>query len=514
MIATHKISRNEPCPCGSGRKYKRCCLPREEAARTAQLDAGRARLAGVAVLADEEWDARDEPLVDPYDQPYDQMDWLDSDARFALATARYWDDFFVEYYGATLDQQLAMIRRAIAEAPDLSHAYAAEIVPPLTHHLRTAGRIDDIEDLLARLDDRSPELAAASRGFSHYCRLMNALTRAGTHADDDFDVDIEAHLTALAHAAGEHHEYFLGAVHALMYHGRTSHIVAACRIAWPRVQAADNVAPSVRAAVRSSAIAVALDDFLANHDAWDETAFLAHIAPFHVPAMQPWWCDAVAQRNPATRRALSRADLLPYRITAASRRALELLLLQFADALHTRWAWPRSRAELAREALAELLAEQARDAQRERPAHGRHKGRKQVKRRRKARGHAPRHLHAAPLPWLANTAADVEDFALHVLIVPEQRVRQHHAAALVQAAPRWWQILAEHDVLTAPALHRLQQGTGELAALAIVFYEASADPALARDIAHTGEPGNTGEPGDIGDIGDTGTALPGAADCM
>lgn len=29
---THmKIGRNEPCPCGSGRKYKKCCLPKDEA---------------------------------------------------------------------------------------------------------------------------------------------------------------------------------------------------------------------------------------------------------------------------------------------------------------------------------------------------------------------------------------------------------------------------------------------------------------------------------------------------
>lgn len=27
-----KIGRNEPCPCGSGQKYKRCCLSRDEAA--------------------------------------------------------------------------------------------------------------------------------------------------------------------------------------------------------------------------------------------------------------------------------------------------------------------------------------------------------------------------------------------------------------------------------------------------------------------------------------------------
>jgi len=26
-----KVGRNDPCPCGSGKKYKRCCLPKEEA---------------------------------------------------------------------------------------------------------------------------------------------------------------------------------------------------------------------------------------------------------------------------------------------------------------------------------------------------------------------------------------------------------------------------------------------------------------------------------------------------
>lgn len=26
---THKIGRNDPCPCGSGKKYKKCCIARE-----------------------------------------------------------------------------------------------------------------------------------------------------------------------------------------------------------------------------------------------------------------------------------------------------------------------------------------------------------------------------------------------------------------------------------------------------------------------------------------------------
>ncbi|MEF3168618.1 MAG: SEC-C domain-containing protein [Deltaproteobacteria bacterium] len=26
-----KVGRNDPCPCGSGKKYKKCCLARDEA---------------------------------------------------------------------------------------------------------------------------------------------------------------------------------------------------------------------------------------------------------------------------------------------------------------------------------------------------------------------------------------------------------------------------------------------------------------------------------------------------
>jgi SEC-C motif. len=36
------IGRNDPCYCGSGKKYKQCCLPREEAARAEQLRLRRA----------------------------------------------------------------------------------------------------------------------------------------------------------------------------------------------------------------------------------------------------------------------------------------------------------------------------------------------------------------------------------------------------------------------------------------------------------------------------------------
>ena len=32
-----KPGRNDPCPCGSGNKHRKCCLPKEEAAEREQL---------------------------------------------------------------------------------------------------------------------------------------------------------------------------------------------------------------------------------------------------------------------------------------------------------------------------------------------------------------------------------------------------------------------------------------------------------------------------------------------
>ena len=35
-----KVGRNAPCPCGSGKKYKKCCLPLHQESSAQQLSAG------------------------------------------------------------------------------------------------------------------------------------------------------------------------------------------------------------------------------------------------------------------------------------------------------------------------------------------------------------------------------------------------------------------------------------------------------------------------------------------
>lgn len=68
--AAAKVSRNAPCPCGSGSKYKKCCLPKDEAAAAN----GPARIHHV-----------DERLV------FEMMRFADE--RFGAAWRRSWRDF-------------------------------------------------------------------------------------------------------------------------------------------------------------------------------------------------------------------------------------------------------------------------------------------------------------------------------------------------------------------------------------------------------------------------------------
>jgi hypothetical protein len=49
-----KIGRNDPCHCGSGQKYKKCGLAKDEAAKSAELAAAAAQAAQAAAAAGDE----------------------------------------------------------------------------------------------------------------------------------------------------------------------------------------------------------------------------------------------------------------------------------------------------------------------------------------------------------------------------------------------------------------------------------------------------------------------------
>lgn len=50
------VARNEPCPCGSGSKYKNCCLPNDMQAQTDSDDVSHIKATAFKKMSDRQWD--------------------------------------------------------------------------------------------------------------------------------------------------------------------------------------------------------------------------------------------------------------------------------------------------------------------------------------------------------------------------------------------------------------------------------------------------------------------------
>lgn len=100
-----RTGRNDPCPCGSGKKYKHCCLPKDEAAE-------HARLAQAAALAAEAAAARKQEQQAALDDLQHEHDLAESsNAVIALVRA------------GKLDEAESAARELLVRFPEVHDGY-------------------------------------------------------------------------------------------------------------------------------------------------------------------------------------------------------------------------------------------------------------------------------------------------------------------------------------------------------------------------------------------------------
>lgn len=130
-----KIGRNEPCPCGSGKKYKRCCLHQHEAAVAERAAAAQAAAElAPPVFAWDDDDGLDEASNRVVDLVHDgQLDEAEQAARDLLV--RYPDvhdgfERLAMVYEARGDRTQAAeyYRKALAFMRDNADNYDAEAI--------------------------------------------------------------------------------------------------------------------------------------------------------------------------------------------------------------------------------------------------------------------------------------------------------------------------------------------------------------------------------------------------
>lgn len=85
-----KTGRNDPCPCGSGRKYKVCCLKKDEDAEHELIKRAAAKSAALAAEAAAKTRRKAEATLAALDHAHDLAE--DSNAVIAMVKARKLDE--------------------------------------------------------------------------------------------------------------------------------------------------------------------------------------------------------------------------------------------------------------------------------------------------------------------------------------------------------------------------------------------------------------------------------------
>ena len=292
-----KLSRNAPCHCGSWVKYKKCCLPIEEAARAEALERKREREKHfIVVIREWEWEEWEEEEEEE-DQSWHARNNLEAENQ------SYWTDFFVEFVNADLDRKLAMAINAVDEAPGFDDEWVFELTRALAVDLRSAGRAAEHDALIDRMVDKHPEAAEQESVWLDSLRLTNALQRP--------DGDARPPALRLAAVAVDEFSTFRDGIAALMYHGRVKDALAACDAAWPQLRDTDEVVDVVVRELQGACIWLTLDLFLQEADTWEPSQFAPHIEKYRREGEEsppPWWDEIGEQRWPSSRRIISKEE--------------------------------------------------------------------------------------------------------------------------------------------------------------------------------------------------------------
>jgi len=144
------IGRNDPCPCGSGQKYKRCCLPRDDAAAAERAAVERATTEQAAALAREAESSLTYAAIGAEDEGLDNasngvIDLIDAGR---LDDAEHAAQDLLARYPEVHDglERLAMVAAARGDraraaeyyrkAADFVHAHADQYGPKMEVYLR------------------------------------------------------------------------------------------------------------------------------------------------------------------------------------------------------------------------------------------------------------------------------------------------------------------------------------------------------------------------------------------
>ncbi len=227
--------RNEPCHCGSGKKYKKCCLAKDEEIRKAQI----AELEADA----EDWESS---LEDDVDFEADAEDWessledddqdLESEDWEEGPQLEVFEELLEEFEAADYEDKFGIFSRTLDDPELMDGDMAYEMLQDLFDETVEHGERNRFDAMVENLRLRLPETYAAEAPFLVKWRIENALADARYGNLPDL-------LKEQALLAGRDIDLFNRTEEMSAYHGQLQALVDSMRIAWPHVESSDNIVP-------------------------------------------------------------------------------------------------------------------------------------------------------------------------------------------------------------------------------------------------------------------------------
>lgn len=268
-MSAAKAGRNDPCPCGSGNKYKRCCLAKDEAARLAAQNAPATAPVAVPDVPRPKVERAPVPAPEP------------TEAELA------WEVLWERFERASLDERLAIVHETI-DAGALDDEGAFELCCPLIDALMTAERFADVRSVIERIEREAGAAYAANAGwFALWSAEATVRANAGGEVDAVRRLGEQFHR--VVHSGQQFLEY-------LRFHGRGDLLEALLAAAWPTVRDSDDLLDWAKASIGD----LYVETLIARHRAQrpnvaaDDAALIADLRPIlgrdHdiEDAIRPW----------------------------------------------------------------------------------------------------------------------------------------------------------------------------------------------------------------------------------
>lgn len=200
--------RNDPCPCGSGKKYKHCCLLQE---MQEQAD-------------------RSQRMPSP-DEPSETAPSIAPTAEPDPLTERM-NEWWEAFKSAPYERKWDLVEDVLREEPELMDGEMVfEVGNTLFRKVVERDDVDRFNQLLESINEVAPEAYGEELAYILEWRFEGALVR------QDWAV-VEEVFLEFSDLIAEELDIYYRLIHALAYHGRLDILLLGMRLAFPSVEEA------------------------------------------------------------------------------------------------------------------------------------------------------------------------------------------------------------------------------------------------------------------------------------